>query len=248
MIKEPQRHLPLEGSFNIRDLGGYHTTDGQTTQWGQVYRADSLHRLSATSQNELLERGVRTVIDLRGSAELESAPNPFAQHPEVDYLNISLFEPLYLSGSLGGGNRADLDLPELYRLALEHSQTPMREVLEAIADSEGAVLFHCTAGKDRTGLVAAMILGVAGVDSQSIVEDYAATTHYAAGLMDHLRQEASAKGHDLSLYNKLLLSEPEFMQQTLQHLENLYSGPAAYLEEIGLSAETTDKLKQKLLG
>ena len=247
MTKTPERHLPLEGSFNIRDLGGYHIAEGRTTQWGQVFRADSLHRLSEEAQNELLERGIRTVIDLRGAGELEAAPNPFAAHPEVDYVNISLFEPLYLSGSLGGGNRNGLDLPELYRLALEHSQAPMRQTLETIANADGPVLFHCTAGKDRTGLVAALVLGVAGVHADHIVEDYAATTHYAAGLMDHLRQEASAKGHDLSAYNKLLLSEPEFMRETLEHLEQAYGGVEGYLEKIGLEAEVVEKLRQKLV-
>lgn len=248
MTKTPARHLPLEGSFNIRDLGGYHTADGQTTLWGKVFRADSLHRLTADSQAVLLEQGIRTVVDLRHASELEAAPNPFADRPEVRYLHVSLFEPLYRGGSLGGGNRAGLELTELYRLALEHAQEPIARVLTVIAESDTPVLFHCTAGKDRTGLIAALTLAAAGVEAGTIVTDYALTGEYARPLMAHLEAEAQAKGHDLGQYRKLLLSEPEFMQKTLEHLEAAHGSPRAYLEAIGLSEETLAGLRRRLLG
>lgn len=240
------RHLPLEGSFNIRDLGGYPTQSGSETRFGRVFRADSLHCLTPQSQQALLGAGVRVVIDLRTAGELQAGPNPFTDHPDVKYQHVSLFEPLYLKGNLGGGNRADIDLPTLYRLALEHAQEPIKVVLEAIAQTEEPVLFHCTAGKDRTGIIAALLLALAGVTSKDIVVDYAATTEYVRPLMDHLRQEAQAKGHDLAQYNKLLQSEPEFMQEMLDYLEEKYGGVEDFLMTIGLDAPVLRKLKSRL--
>lgn len=245
-MTKTHRHLPLEGSFNIRDLGGYPTQSGTETRFGRVFRADSLHRLTPESQQSLLEAGVRVVIDLRTASELEAGPNPFSDHPEVKYQHVSLFEPLYLKGNLGGGNRADIDLPTLYRLALEHAQEPIKVVLEAIAQAEEPVLFHCTAGKDRTGIIAAILLALAGVSNEDIIADYAATTYHARPLMDHLRQEAQSKGHNLDQYNKLLQSEPEFMQNMLDHLEEKYGGVEDFLLSIGLDGSVLSKLKSRL--
>ena len=74
---DPKRHLKIEGAYNTRDLGGYATRDGRHTRWGQLLRADSLHRLPVTSQQALLDYGLRTVLDLRKSDELQNLPNPF---------------------------------------------------------------------------------------------------------------------------------------------------------------------------
>jgi protein-tyrosine phosphatase len=235
--KQPSRHIPLAGTYNIRDLGGYETRTGRQTRWHRLLRADSLHNLRSEARDELLELGVKTVIDLRNADELEQSPNPFANHDGVKYLNVPLF---------AGLSRADTQptsLIQIYQTALEHSQDEFRTVLRLVAESDGVTLFHCTAGKDRTGLIAALLLGVLEVSNEQIVQDYALTSSYIQPLLETLREDAIAKGHDLAWYNQLLTSEPSTMQVTLKHLETHYGGVQGYLEMLGLELEI-EKLRR----
>jgi len=153
MNETPQRHLPIAGAYNIRDLGGYPTRFGQETLWRRGLRADGLHRIGDAGIKRLVTEGVRLVIDLRYPRELEASPNPFARHKDVDYVNISVFDalaPTRISEQLHPDEDA---LLALYVEALATRQSAIRQVLKTIADAPaGTVLFHCTAGKDRTGI------------------------------------------------------------------------------------------------
>jgi protein-tyrosine phosphatase len=238
--KESTRHIPLTGTYNIRDLGGYKTRVGTQTHWRKLLRADSLHNLSPEARDELLKLGVKTVIDLRNADELEQSPNPFANHDGVKYLNVPLFAGLARAGTQPS------NLIQIYQTALEHSQDEFRTVLRQIAESDGVTLFHCTAGKDRTGLIAALILGTLEVSDQQIIEDYALTSTYIQPLLETLREDAIAKGYNLDWYNQLLTSEPNTMQVTLEHLQTKYGGARDYLEMLGLELEI-ENLRRNML-
>jgi protein-tyrosine phosphatase len=238
--KQPSRHIPLPGTYNIRDLGGYATRMGRQTRWHRLLRADSPHNLSAEARDELLKLGVNTVIDLRNADELEQSPNPFANHDGVKYLNVPLFAGLSRAGTQPSS------LIQIYQTALEHSQIEFRTVLRQVAESDGVTLFHCTAGKDRTGLIAALVLGTLEVSDEQIIEDYALTSSYIQPLLETLREDALAKGHDLAWYNQLLTSEPNTMQVTLEHLQTQYGGAQGYLEMLGVKLEV-EKLRHNLL-
>ncbi len=238
--KQPSRHIPLSGTYNIRDLGGYESRIGAQTRWHRLLRADSPHNLSAEARAELLKLGVKTVIDLRNADELEQSPNPLANHDGVKYLNVPLFAGLSRAGTQPS------NLIQIYQTALEHSQEEFRTVLRQVAQSDGVTLFHCTAGKDRTGLIAALILGALEVSDDQIIEDYALTSSYIQPLLETLREEAIAKGYSLAWYNQLLTSEPSTMQNTLAHLQTQYGGAQGYLEKLGLELEMED-LRRNLL-
>jgi protein-tyrosine phosphatase len=244
------RHLPLSGTYNIRDLGGY-AAGTATTQWRRVLRADALHRLDEAGVAALVLAGVRMVIDLRHADELESAPNPFSTHEEVRYLNVSLFDgltPPPRDGLDENGHQFDL-LLEFYKLALAERQGAIRDVLGAIADApEGAVLFHCTAGKDRTGITAALLLALSGVDADAIVADYALTGEMIAPMLEELIEGARARGADIEAFKPLLASNPETMRRLLDHIDDRYGSISAYLATVGLDAETQTRLQRRLLG
>ena len=87
---DPRRRLELEGARNVRDLGGYHAGNGRLTQWRRILRADSLHALTPAAQDSLLAIGLRTVVDLRRSGEIETDPNVFAASPDVDYHHLNM--------------------------------------------------------------------------------------------------------------------------------------------------------------
>ncbi len=238
-----QRHLPLDGAHNIRDIGGYPTASGATTRWRTFLRADSLHKLTPAAQQELIAYGLRTVIDLRFDHECSSAPNVFAASDEIAYVNISL-----LAAAAPNDDRRTLpDLESIYKFILDERQDALKTVFDLMTDEAFPVLIHCTAGKDRTGIIAALMLGLAGVDHETIAEDYALTAHYGAVMLDELRAQAVAAGHDLAIYERFLEAKPEAMRNTLAYLETHYENVPAYLAHIGLTAAQIEQLRQTLL-
>jgi len=237
-----QRHLPIAGTYNIRDLGGYSAGEG-TTLWRRMLRADGLHRVDGEGMAALVHEGVATVIDLRNAAERAAQPNPFRDNGRVRYHAISLFDnlaPTY-------GPQSDT-LFELYICALSERRSAIAEVLTLIAEAEGdTVLFHCTAGKDRTGLIAALLLANAGVEMETIVEDYALTKDMIAPLLGEFLQNAALHGTDAEGLKPFLACAPETMRATLAHIVAKYRSIADYLIHAGLSEGMTARLRSRLL-
>ncbi|MEO1439841.1 MAG: tyrosine-protein phosphatase [Chloroflexota bacterium] len=237
------RHIPLDGVHNLRDLGGYATTHGMQTRWHRFFRADGLHALTEPAQQTLVDVGLRTVIDLRNQQELDEKPDVFATNEAVKYVHLSLFENVR-----GAGGGLPHNLTEIYLHALDNNQSAFKDVIDVVADSsDSGVLFHCTAGKDRTGLISALLLGVVGVGDEDIVADYALTTHYLKDFFEQRRAEARRTGEDISAYEPLFLSEPQFMQTVLDHLFENYGGIPGYLTSIGISAARIEKIQSVLL-
>ena len=241
-----KRHWPLHGTHNLRDLGGYLTRSGQTTQFRRIFRSDGLHRISPEGQQALIESGLRMVIDLRNERELDEKPNPLASNPQIDYHHIPLFHGLTRPNTPLGLMFPTLEA--MYQATLEQCRPTVIQTLQTIASQdEGAVLFHCTAGKDRTGLIAALLLGLAGVEAEHIVEDYALTTHHAAPLLDELYQAGLARGLDPEGYRRLLTAEAGTMQTTLSYLEADHGGIEAYIASLELPSGTVERLRNRLL-
>jgi protein-tyrosine phosphatase len=240
------RRLTIAGTYNLRDLGGYSAGSGQT-RWRRILRADTLHRLQPDGIEQIIKAGIRTVVDLRSGRELESAPNPFRDHPDVHYVAISLFDQL-VPPSVGRERQGDL-LLVLYLMALADRQDAIREVLTAIAEArDGAVLFHCTGGKDRTGIIAALILGAVGVETQLILDDYALTKQATTSMMKEINAEATARGVDAAIMTPFLGCEPETMQSMLEHINERYGGVVAYLAAIGMEAAAIERLRRRFVG
>ena len=236
---QPRRHLPLEGTHNVRDLGGYVTHDNRVTRWHRLFRSDSLHRLPSTAQAELLSHGVRTVIDLRRTDEVQAAPNVFATADRVRYHHVSL-----LNDTPPVADGPPQPLVTMYQRILDERQAQVREVLSALAVPEGVpAIFHCTAGKDRTGLISALALGIAGVPADTIIADYALTsTHLGEEFFEETRQRVLQRGRSWEEYQPLLGCPPEYMRTTLAYVETTYGGIEAYVRAIGLSSEEMAQL------
>ena len=226
-----ERHIRLEGAFNVRDLGGYPIRAGGVTRWRSLLRADGLHGLTPGDIERLLSMGLKTVIDLRSEIELERQPSPFHGHEAVRYSHIPLFSELAPVDMLTTG-ASPFDLAARYVDAADRCRPAMGRVLAAVADAEeGMVLFNCSAGKDRTGLVAAMLLSLAGVDHDQIVDDYALTGSVATPLLDRLRRQALARGLDPEVAARLLSCEPATIRSLLSHVDIRYGGFRTYFDE-----------------
>jgi protein-tyrosine phosphatase len=245
MVLEASRHLPLDGTYNVRDIGGYTTRPGRRTRWRTLLRADSLHRLTAPAQAELLACGVRTIVDLRHVGEQLAAPNVFAGSSAVRYLHAPLLEdPTTRASSAPAAS-----LSEIYRLALRTRGDQIAAIFNQLAVDDGLpALVHCTAGKDRTGIVVALLLGLVGVPNEIIAEDYAlSATYLQGGYFDEARLRAEQAGISWSEYQLRLVCPAPLMLDTLAWLQAEYGGVEGYLLGVGLPAWVLDSLRERLL-
>ncbi|MCZ8513762.1 tyrosine-protein phosphatase [Paenibacillus filicis] len=238
----PERVIKLQGAYNVRDLGGYAAADGRMTRWGQVYRADGLHKLSELDQQELIARGLAKVVDLRHDREIEEMKDVFAGSDRVAYHHVSLINPTSTA------NSSIRSLGDMYVGMLEQAHPSIRAVMELIAGEEQrAVLFHCTAGKDRTGVISGLLLQLAGVPDDIIIEDYAMTSECIAPLMEELRA-GRPEMVPAEMYEKFLGCDRDNMSMMLGYLQEAYGGAERYLLSIGVTEAQVASLKSKLLG
>lgn len=235
-----ERVLDIPVSGNFRDLGGY-AMDGGTVRWRTLFRADALSELTDDGRDRLGGLGMRTVVDLREALERELDPD------RVDGLGLAAIErPLF-------EERIDVQtvrgLPGLYRELIETCGDRMAAAVGALAEP-GALpaVVHCSAGKDRTGIVCALALAAVGVSADDIAADYALTATVLVGpIRERVRRRAIAAGMTEQAVAVAMDSPPELMLETLEHLDRAYGGAASYLEAAGLSPARLESLRLALL-
>ena len=253
-MTKPTKHtrvLDVEGAYNVRDLGGYRTADGKTTRWRAFLRADGLHNLSESTKTVLIEYGVRTVIDLRRTFETVETPNALAGMEGIEFFHLNMIgdtnPPGYIAPPPDEWTTPEATA-DIYRVLLDQRQEMISQTLVTLANSKGhTAIYHCAAGTDRTGIISALLLGLAGVPDDTIVTDYAFSAHglrlklLAEGIPDSLADQ------DFTLEEPLeLLAPPEAMEQTLQHLSDQYGGIESYVRHIGLTDAQVSDIRNKL--
>lgn len=247
MSTENDRVIRLAGIGNLRDLGGYPVEGGGATRWRSVLRSGRLPVGDPRATAALLDMGLATVVDLRGPKELSVEPNPFDGASGVRYRNVPLFGALSpIAVARADGNA--FDLAARYRDAVDQCRETIAEALSTIAAAtdDGVLLFHCSAGKDRTGIIAALLLSLAGVDRETVVGDYALTASVAGPLLASLREEGIARGADPALVDEYLSCPPETMRSLLAHLDEAYGGVETYVSGIGLGTPEVSRLRVRL--
>jgi protein tyrosine/serine phosphatase len=209
-----------------------------------LVRSDNLRSLTAAGQESMVAYGVTDVIDLRSESEVASSPSPFAAlepfgSPSLAYSHLPLVDDITMRKLSDASN-----MYERYLMMLEHRADAFREVFTALARTEGGAVFHCFAGKDRTGMVAAMSLSLAGVDVATIAEDYAETdAQMATRYQEWL---AAAPPEHVEEMREDLRCPPERMVGVLDHLDQRWGGVEGYLQAAGMAAADVDTLRSKL--
>jgi protein tyrosine/serine phosphatase len=215
------RHLRWPSCLNVRDLGGFATADGATTRWRAFVRSDTLSGLTDRGRAALEAYGIRTIIDLRVPVEVRDDPGPYAAHDTIAMHNLPL-DPndRMVSKAVSAYRQAGLNtLVAMNAALLDVCRDQVATIMRTIATApEGGVLFHCHAGRDRTGLIASLILGLAGVPAEEIVEDYAIS------------------------YNAMAST----MALTLVHIDETYGNAAGYLRAIGLTEQEISLLHGRI--
>ena len=195
--------------------------------------------LNAGGREAMSAYGVTTVLDLRSKDELLRNPSPYANGAGVSYVHQELIDDANMTQI--GDSQSMFDR---YIFIVEKRPQAFRQVLEAVAGVEGCVLFHCFAGKDRTGLVAAMLLSVAGVALDDIAADYGQTDLQLAPQYERWIAEAPAEKRDA--FRDELRCPPERILGVLDHIERRWGGVAGYLEAAGMAPSTIDRVAAKL--
>lgn len=233
--------VELEGCPNFRDLGGYSCGGGGRTRRGRFYRADCLSKLTGQDAGHLAELGVTTVVDLRSTGELARAKNALDGKAGFFYHNVSLEDGIQ---SREGRGLLPESLVTLYFTLADEAGAQIAHVMRILLSAPERAVFHCTAGKDRTGVIAALLLLLAEVEDEVIVADYAATYGLMKDVFDGQVVQAALAGIEIPGY--LLRSEPSNMEEFLAHIRRTYGGAAGYLAHIGLTEEEISLLKQEL--
>ncbi len=240
-MTENTRHLKVEGGVNVRDLGGYLTKDGYTTRWRTLIRSAGLDHITDKGQRQLLDYGVKTIVDLRDDREVIDYPDVFAHGNHAHYVNL----PLSPSGFASGTDYAHLG--ELYCQYLSAFQVNIGKIIAAIAESEAGILFHCAVGKDRTGIVSALLLDLVGVPVEVIAEDYALTTPQIAPMVAEWRVNALQKGHNMVHFERDVAADAELMLHMLKVLNEDYGGAAQYLQTCRVTPQQLTRLHTLLV-
>ena len=251
--------IDLEGAANARDVGGLPTEDGSKTMTGRLLRSDNLQDLTGADIAKLTsEIGLTTVVDLRSTAELHSeGPAPLDDVPSVEHRH----HPVLPEEGLATDAVADVLLTRNerdrsrypgnaltghYLGYLEDRPDQVVDALRSVARASGAALVHCAAGKDRTGVVVALALSVAGVRPDAIAADYAATGDRTGPLLDRLRRSVTYSADVNRKPDDAHKPDAATMTAFLAELDTRFGGAAAWLTAHGLSQQDLTRLRDKL--
>jgi protein-tyrosine phosphatase len=245
-VHEPTRHLQFESCRNFRDLGGYPGTGGRRTRWRRLFRADGLAQLSAADRAVLASLGVRIVIDLRTDLEVESR----GRLPDVEGVT---YHHLPLTDTLPGAENApEWDdagfVAQRYASFVEGGTASLGTAIDLLSEPGNLpAVFHCSVGKDRTGVLAAVVLGLLGVPDDVIVDDYALSKDAMARILERLEAEYPDAADVVARFAPVILSvQPEAMAGFLAEIRRRFGSFDAMADELG-RRRAVERLRDNLL-
>lgn len=237
------RRIRLQGANNVRDLGGVSTMDGRTVRRGKLFRADALHRLTDDDLNVLGAYDIATVLDFRSTRELDSTgPGRLV---EIGARHVHF--PLMSEDPVGPGmTTVPASLGELYQgIARQRSERIAAAINEMAKVENMPLIFHCAAGKDRTGITAATIYSILGVDRETIVADYVMTDEalqlLLAGLTDEERAQAALVSEGF------MRAEAVTITLFLDTLDSEFGSPEEWMLQAGATEESFNRLREVML-
>ncbi len=241
------RTLNWPACYNVRDLGGLPTSDGRVTAWRAIVRSDIPARLTPQGQAALLDYGIRTIIDLREPDQVHTEPSIFMDqsgNPATPtYLNLPMEtrEP-----AISALISAAKDRATVYQIVLDHYPLLIAQILRAIGSArDGGILLHCHAGKDRTGIIVSLLLGLVGVPQAMIAADYAESQVCLWPLWQAIVEKVGGEANaDFWLKPTATAA---MMHSLLAHLDNRYGSVTHYLLATGLTDEELTRVRSRLL-
>jgi protein-tyrosine phosphatase len=248
----PERDLVWDGCLNVRELGGHPTGDGRETKFGAIVRSDSVSQLTDAGWEALVAHGVRTVVDLRGDHEREEDPPrelpvdvvhvPFMEANEEEWQEIAE----EIETAAAAAPDVETSTRDVYVIFLERFKGNVAAAVREVARApEGGVVVHCVGGKDRTGLLTAFLLHVAGVPEEEIAADYALSE-------ERLRPrheawfEAAESDEELERLQRIAQTPAGSMIGVFRELERRYGSVEGYLRSAGVEEEDLERVRSRL--
>lgn len=229
--------LPLESVENCRELGGYNTQYGQQTKWHELLRSNDMSKLTQIDIDFLREYGVKTVIDLRGEDEIQENPNALVNEGFCKYYNIPLITELVSNIAFSTEKRF---MGDFYVELLENNKV-IHQIFDIIAHAEtGGIIFHCAAGKDRTGILVMLLLGIAGVEKKDILSNYEVS-------YTNLESMHNLEKMHKDIPTEFLYSNSEYMQKAYDYLTTNYETVEQYLLAKGVDQSVIKAVKTRLV-
>ncbi|QGQ44108.1 tyrosine-protein phosphatase [Metabacillus sediminilitoris] len=231
--------LPINSLENCRELGGYSTEYGQQTTWHSFLRSSDMSKLTREDIVFLKEYGVRTVIDLRGEDEIETHKNPLAEEDFCEYHNIPFITERVSDITLSS---YEVSMGDFYIDLLEQKNDQVKRIFDAIDQAEeGCIVFHCAAGKDRTGILAMLLLGLAGVEKKDIVSNYEVT--YTN--LESIQQIENPYGN---IPNEYMYSNRDYILRAYKYILHTYQSVDQFLMAKGVGQDVIDRVKGRFIG
>jgi protein-tyrosine phosphatase len=251
------RVLPLAGGQNFRDLGGYSTCDGRRVKWGRVFRSGSLSRLTPADFDYLSGLRIRTICDLRSTGERRSEPNKWYQVANIGYwareydVGFGELRKLLASGLSTPEDARAAMLTGYRQLPFDHA-VAYRELFARLAAGEVPLVVNCSAGKDRAGTAAALILSALGVPREAVIEDYLLTDEVLdiqKAFLDRAHErKSSLANHSAGVVNAILKSDAGYLRAGLAAIEDRHGTITTYLqEELGVTPQALRVIQDNLL-
>jgi len=234
-----QRRIDLPGCANFRDLGGYPARGGMRLRWRRLFRSDALHGLTPEGVDRIVdELEIGAIVDLRSTGEVGVEGRGQLRDRSPVYYHLPLFDgPLIV----GPESPSPITLADRYFLMVEHAKLPIARIVGVLAECSTPAVYHCAAGKDRTGLISAIVLGLLGVPDEFIVADYAATQDNLDAIIDRLMEAIDHLPADT------LHARPATMFSLLDRLRDRYGSFRGYANDIGLGDAVIHRLEGGLL-
>ncbi|HEX9530809.1 MAG TPA: tyrosine-protein phosphatase [Acidimicrobiales bacterium] len=247
-----ERRIELEGAFNFRDLGGYATAGGGPVRWRRLYRADGIHKLTPADRGRVRELGLATVVDLRTGAELEERGRfPFIGELEGYHhlpLIDAVWDPATVEEQVAVMSAAEL-LVFQYKAMLVEGRAAIAATFELLAEPGSyPLVFHCAAGKDRTGVVAALVLSLLAVSDADVCHDYGLSREAMERMMAWIRTNRPEALDAMVAQPKAILDAPPMaMHLLLDSVRAEFGSVAGYLGDLGLSSRTLGAVRANLV-
>jgi protein-tyrosine phosphatase len=250
-----ERFVKLDGAVNFRDIGGYLTESGRRVKPGKVFRSDELGDLSDGDLSKLKEMGLQFIFDLRNRREVKKKTDRIPPGSPFKYVHAPIYENepkgKYLPAILFNRHKLGDILAERYFFMIEKRAEAFGKILSHFADPQNfPIVYHCTAGKDRTGLITALILSILGVPEETIVADYSLSNlgfdHYFQEFVEDARH--AAMGVKDIEFQGFFIVRPDWIQNILDHLKEQYGSVERYLiEKANMDPLTIDRIRTNLL-